>query len=474
VHGGLRYLSSGHLKLTLHSVRERERLLGQGKGLVSRLGFLLANYTDDRQPAWLFGVGLILYDLLGLKWSHQHYNPEGLRSLCSFLAPELLVGGYRFFDAQTDDARLVFRLIREAVGRGGLALNYALVSGLMVDAGGRVRGVQIEDRAPSGESRKLEIESRMVINAAGAWADDLCRKVGGRPRLRRLRGSHLVFSQEKLPINRAVTWFHPQDNRPVFAIPWEGVTLLGTTDVDQPSKIEVDPQIIMDEVDYLLEATEKAFPSLGLGETEVLASFSGYRAVLNTGKKDPSKESREHVLWRDAGMWTVTGGKLTTFRLMAHDALRKVLPRMRLRGRFDLRKRVLKPVAIPDELPSTLSTSQWLRLAGRYGGDFASFLSSINPEELCPVGETVTMWSELRWAVCAEGVIHLDDILLRRTRLGLLLPDGGVAAIKQIKRVLQSELRWNEVRWNDELANYQQLINSSYRLPKNNSYFPHI
>jgi glycerol-3-phosphate dehydrogenase len=305
----------------------------------------------------------------------------------------------------------------------------------------------------------------VVVNATGVWADELRGKVGRRVRLRKLRGSHLIFPEEKLPLKRAVTWFHPQDNRPVFAIPWEGVTLLGTTDVDHPSRNEVDPQISTDEVDYLLDANRKAFPGLGLRATDVLASFSGYRAVLDTGRKDPSKESREHVIWKDAGMVTVTGGKLTTFRLMAHDALRKILPRMRLRGRFDLRKRVLQPVSFPNELPSTLSPAQWLRLIGRYGGDFGGFFGSTVTDELRPVTGTVTLWAELRWAASAEGAVHLDDLLLRRTRLGLLLPDGGLEAAEQIKGIVQNELHWSEGRWKEELANYEQLVNSSYRLP---------
>ena len=136
VHGGLRYLRDGKLRLTLVSVRERQQLLKQGRGLVNPLGFLLANYEADRIPSWVFGLGLILYDIMGLQWGHRQYDAELLRSFCPQLSPVGLEGGFRYFDAQTDDARLVLRVIREAVLAGGCALNYAQAEGLLTARNG--------------------------------------------------------------------------------------------------------------------------------------------------------------------------------------------------------------------------------------------------------------------------------------------------------------------------------------------------
>lgn len=325
VHGGLRYLKNGEIKLTLESVRERERLLKEGRGLITQLGFLLPNFAGDRPPAWVFGAGLVVYDLLALKWGHRRYDALDMRELSPALRETGLLGGYRYFDAQTDDARLVLRVIREAVRGGGAALNYARVESLLRSRSGRVRGVVLRDQAPGGEGRAREIQAPVVINAAGAWADGLRRQEGGR-RLRRLRGSHLVFPAKRFPLRRAVSFLHPKDRRPVFALPWESVTLFGTTDVDHDQSLDAEPAIGAAEADYLMAGLAYAFPSLALAPDDAQAAFAGVRPVVDTGKADPSKESREHVLWNEDGLLTVTGGKLTTFRLMAHDALEAARP----------------------------------------------------------------------------------------------------------------------------------------------------
>jgi glycerol-3-phosphate dehydrogenase len=291
----------------------------------------MANFKSDRLPSWLFGVGLTLYDLLALKRGHRYYDSTGILELCPQLNDREISGGYRYFDAETDDARLVLRVIREAVRDGGSALNYARVEGLIFSKLGKVCGVQIKDMDPDSMGRTAEAKSCVVINATGAWADQLRTLTLQKnisqdgcpsPRLRNLRGSHLIFPESKLPLNRAVCILHPKDGRPVFAFPWESVTIIGTTDVDHGQEVQTDPRISQTEAEYLLEAVTYTFPCLNLSLDDVQGTFSGIRAVVDTGKTDPSKESREHVLWNENGLITVTGGKLTTFRIMAHDTLR--------------------------------------------------------------------------------------------------------------------------------------------------------
>ncbi|MDW8326269.1 MAG: glycerol-3-phosphate dehydrogenase/oxidase [Anaerolineales bacterium] len=456
VHGGLRYLKQGELRLTFESVRERERLLREGRGLIQQLGFLVPNFAGDRPPAWVFGLGLAFYDALALQWSHRRYDAVDMRDLCPALAERGLLGGYRFFDAITDDARLVLRLLREAVRAGGVALNYARAEGLLRDRAGQVRGVVLRDRAdPAG--RMLEVQARAVINASGAWADDLRAHLGARRRLRHLRGSHLIFPASRFPLRRAVSFLHPRDHRPVFALPWEGVTLFGTTDVDHGRALETDPAISPAESEYLLEALQYAFPALDLRAGDVQATLAGVRAVVDTGKADPSKESREHVLWNEDGLVTVTGGKLTTFRLMAHAALRAV--RAPVGGKT---QRVLDP---PPTLAADLRPEVALRLAGRYGADAPALIAAAQPGELAPVADSVALWAELRWAARAEGVVHLDDLLLRRVRLGLLLPEGGLPHLDRIRAIVQPELGWDDARWEQEAADYARLWQASYAPP---------
>ncbi|MFQ5435889.1 MAG: glycerol-3-phosphate dehydrogenase/oxidase, partial [Anaerolineae bacterium] len=328
VHGGLRYLKEGRLGLTLASVQEREQLLAEGPGLIDPLGFLLATYEGDKGGRWLYQAGLTVYDLLALQWSHRHYDADDFRMLAPHLTAVGLKGGFRYGDAQTDDARLVLRVIQEAVADGGAALNYAAVRALVQDEDGRVSGAVVED-VLAGET--AVIRAKVVVNATGAWADRLRADVGGQPRIRPLRGSHLIFPQWRFPVAQAVSFLHPADGRPVFIFPWEGVTLIGTTDVDHHDDLDAEPGISPAEVAYLMAAIESQFPGLGITLDDVISSYAGVRPVIGTGKDDPSEESRDHVVWQESGLLTVTGGKLTTFRLIALDALKAahhLLPEM--------------------------------------------------------------------------------------------------------------------------------------------------
>jgi glycerol-3-phosphate dehydrogenase len=464
VHGGLRYLKSAQLRLTVESVREREYLLKQGRGLVNQLGFLYAGLKGDKMPGWIFGLGLTAYDLMARQWLHRAYDDLDMRELCPLLTTPRLTGGYRYFDAQTDDARLVFRLVRESLEDGGLALNYARVDGFIQTRDGRVRGVQLSDN--SGETtHQVEVKAKVVVNATGVWVDQLRGQIKQPRRMRPLRGSHLVLPFERLPITRAVTFLHPWDGRPVFALPWEGVIIFGTTDMDHTTSLLTDPAISTGEYEYLLSALQQVFPSQELTPADVTTTFAGLRPVIDTGKADPSKESREYAIWDEDGLITVSGGKLTTFRLMARDVLkaaRKYLGYIP----FDPQAPVLK--ALPEQAAEILSSSlfkpvQRLRILARYGPGSVETLSAVAHHEHELIPNTPYLWSELRHAACCEGVVHLSDLLLRRIRLGLLLPRGGIDLLDRIRTIVQDELGWDTLRWDQEVAAYTQLWQTAYR-----------
>jgi glycerol-3-phosphate dehydrogenase len=446
VHGGLRYLSNLQIKLTAESVRERERLLSARHGLVEPLENILASYAGDRPPAWVMGAGLMVYDLLAMKWRHRHHTAGQVKKLCPYINTDRMVGGYSYFDAQTDDARLVLRVIGEALAAGGAALNYASVEGLPRLHGGQVAGIQLQDRVTG---KQAEVRAPIVMNATGAWADQLRSHLQRKPQMRPLRGSHLFFPWKTLPLTQSISFLHPADHRPVFAYPWEGVTLVGTTDVDHGGEVPTDPRFSAQEAEYLIEAVTHAFKPLGLRLQDAQASISGVRAVVNTGQADPSKESRDFVLWDEDGLLTVTGGKLTTFRLMARQALRAVRRKLP-----DRSKRAWAPAREAPGLDA--------RLAGRYGFHAAEQIQAAAPDELTAIGETPYLWAELRWAARAEGVVHLEDLLLRRVRLGLLAPQGGLLLMDRIRSIAQPELGWDDARWQAELAAYAQLWRQSY------------
>jgi glycerol-3-phosphate dehydrogenase len=457
VHGGLRYLRNAQIKLTVDSVHERERLMREGRGLVEPLDFIIAGYFGDRPPSWVFGVGLMVYDVLGRKWAHRRYNAPRLQELCPLITPRDLIGGYQYYDAQTDDARLVLRVIREAVRGGGTAINYVCVEGLLRDRAGQVRGVQLHDQV-TGQTK--EVTAPVVISATGAWADRLRAQINERPRLRPLRGSHLIIPWQKLPLTQAVNILHPIDNRPVFAFPWEGVTLVGTTDVDHGNNVQTDPHLTEQEFDYLMMGALYAFRPAGLHLRDVQATFSGIRPVVDTGRADPSKESREAALWDENGLLTITGGKLTTFRLMAHEALRAVRSRLPGHPHFATKQRMLDEIETP--LLADLDPAVALRLFGRYGADTPELLQAARSDELESIDISPALWAELRWAARDEGVVHLDDLLLRRVRLGLLLPQGGLPFIDRIRAIAQPELGWSDDRWAQEVSDYTSLWNRCY------------
>lgn len=462
IHGGLRYLRERRIRLTREAVRERERLLETGRGLVDPLPFLYLVCEGDRSPPWIVGLGLAAYDRLNGRASGREALAVGDLPL---FAPNLNLEGvrgvYRYLDAATDDARLVFRVLREAAHLGARVLNYATVDALIRDSRGDVRGVVAHDAVGGGCA---EIRAGVVVNATGAWARELAGP-GGLPFvLRPLRGSHLVLPRERLPVTHAVAFAHPRDGRPVFAYPWEGVTLVGTTDLDHAAPLGLEPAASEEEVGYLFDAIRARFLEPPEHE-DVIGVFAGVRPVISGGEERPSREPREHVLWEEQNLITVTGGKLTTFHPMArqvleivrekaggepagaHGGLEPIPERVAERAREELR-------ALPHLLRH--------RLAGRLGPDLEDFLDWVGREDLERIPGTPYTWAELGWAAKREAVVHLDDLLLRRARLGHLLPEGALELREEMERRVRPVLGWTEERWEAEWARYRALWRAHY------------
>jgi glycerol-3-phosphate dehydrogenase len=242
--------------------------------------------------------------------------------------------------------------------------------------------------------------------------------------------------------------------------------VFGTTDVDHGQVLQTDPCISASEAEYLLSGLRQVFPSQELTFDDVLSTYAGLRPVVDTGKTDPSKESREHAIWDENNLLTVSGGKLTTFRIMARDALKAVRRQL---GRIPFKREtpVLEPISPESEsllTNSTLPPAQRLRLLARYGTSSAALFASATSLDLQSVTATPYLWSEFRQAARAEGVIHLDDLLLRRVRLGLLAPNGGIDLLPHLRTIVQSELGWDDLHWNQEVQSYSQLWKKCYGL----------
>lgn len=465
VHGGLRYLYNLQFKIVQQAAAERDELLREGQGLIMPLAMSYSINRADRLPTWAVDFGFRLYSwMIGTWKSYQRLRPADLRAFFPGLRLEGVNATFRYHEGQTDDSRLVLRLIREGVGTGrAIALNYARVEGLLRGADGQVNGVRVRD---CGSGALGEARARAVINATGAWADRLRGEVGAPPRMRPLRGSHLIFPQYRFPLYQAVAFAHPDDHRLIFAFPWEGVTLLGTTDLDHAADLDEEASISPEEFDYLLRAVQAHFPELNLVASDVIATYAGVRPVISSGEnKPPSKESRDYIILDEEGLLTVTGGKLTTFRHIAIDtlhALRHRLPRLES---MDDHLAALDPLpAIAQTLPG-LTPEQVQRLIARYGAEILNFAAQRPPEERACVDGLPIHWLELRWAARHEAVHHLDDLLLRRVRLGLLAPRGGEAQLPNVRALVQDELGWDDTRWDQEQAAYLARWRAHYSVP---------
>lgn len=424
VHGGLRYLQSGEWRLTAESVRERQRLMREAPDLVERLDFLLPFYQGGKPSRGLVRLGLWLYDRFASDRAARSQSLDIAASLRRVpeLAPTNLLGALAYQDARTDDCRLVWRLIAQGMKDGGTALNYVRVEQLLQSAG-RVRGVALLD-AEDGSTR--EVEATVVINAAGVWAGSLPQQPAGAPKLRPLRGSHLVFPHAALPVPCAVSFFHPRDRRPVFAYPWQGATLLGTTDLDHGEDLW-NPRMSAAEADYLLDAINGLMPSLQLTSAAALSSFAGVRPVVDDGSSKPSSASRESAQWSSSGFVGITGGKLTTFRVTARQVL----------------------AAVAKELPQLKLAAETAPLFDQQAQESPSLAPTI--EQLV--------------ARTGDAVLHLDDLLLRRTRAGLVLPQFAEALIEPTLQACRNTLGWDDARCAAEAIRYRAQMQAQHRVP---------
>ncbi|CAM3509396.1 FAD-dependent glycerol-3-phosphate dehydrogenase [Psychrobacter glaciei] len=486
VHGGLRYIASGDYKTTLLSVRERERMLSEAGGLVNEMHFVMPHYKGKFPPPWIFNTLLRVYDKLAGKRYFTYFKKDAFLRLNPHIKQNNFLGASQFSDAVTDDSRLVMRVLDEAIHDGAQAINYLKAETLLTNEQGLVIGAALKDTADSNSiannAQTYNVHAKVVVSATGAWADTLRMQASQQTeqtfnkQIRPSRGSHLVVSQERLPLTQAYTFLHPVDKRAVFVFPWENRTVLGTTDLDHPPLGDEEVGITSEEVDYLLTATNDLFDDVNLNREDVISTWAGVRPLISEGgdgkRVSPSKEKRDHSVWLDNNLVTVSGGKLTTFRLIALDVLKKCQEVLALDESVIQNNNLDSDQVFSNQIPTnpkfaTLPKPLQQRLQGFYGRQLDSLLELAHDEDLAYVTDSNTIWAEIRFAAHYEQVIHLDDLLLRRTRLGLILPHGAMTPLisARLKPICQEELGWNEQRWQQEAERYQQLWQRYYHLP---------
>ncbi len=444
VHGGVRYLRQGNVSLVREALRERGLLCQNAAHLVHHMPFVVPLYSWFDAP--MYGLGFKLYDQLagslGLQPSRLISREETLRLLPT-ANPDGLRFGLVYYDAQFDDARLAVALARTVLDLGGLALNYCGVSRLLKNSQGKVSGAVLKDAETGAE---YDVRAKAVVNATGVFCDSVRRM--DEPAVASVvvpsQGSHLVVPRHFLPGDASLLIPHTKDARVLFAVPWHGRLILGTTDVAVPSP-EWEPRPQDQEVDFILQTAAQYFTTAPT-RADVLNQFSGLRPLARPqDTRSTAAVSRDHhILVSQSGLITVIGGKWTTYRRMGEDAVDLA---QRVAG---LPKRPCATTALhvhgaPDTPPEPAPQALW----SVYGTDAEALrlLAASDPDLQAPLHPSLPfLKAEVLWAARHELARTVEDVLARRTRALIFDARSSIACAPIVARLLARELGHDE-RW---------------------------
>jgi len=468
VHGGLRYLKQMQFRITRLACRERDLMLTLNPGLVSPVRFLYPVVEGEGMPGWTVDLGLWMYDRLTLRREgHTHLERNELRRAAPALRDDCIEGGLAYTDAVADDAQLTLALAATGFAYGGLILSRAEVVEATTGAHGRFDGVVVRDHETG---RTLRLRAHLVVNATGVWVDRVREVFGlaGR-RSRPSRGSHIIVSSERLPLDSAVTLPSPDDGRPVFMIPHPEGVLVGTTDIYHEGSLD-DPRPTAEEVGYLLRALQSYFLDAHLSKADIVGAFAGLRPILDTHAEDPSEASREEDVWEERGLLSAAGGKLTTWRVTAQDAVDDALPYLppdraeraapcHTQGTplvglapADLASRLARCTTAPPEVVAAMAR----RLRA---GAFRALALARGAKELEPLVEGSDLCAaEVRLHLSCGAVLRLEDLLLRRARVGMWSPPLARTLVPRLRALFEEELAWDRRRWDAEVTAFEPAL----------------
>lgn len=478
IHGGLRYLEEGDLRLVFEASRERWTLLRIAPHLVRPMPFTFPVHRGDRVPLWKLAAGVWLYEVLALFRNVRRPSILGKRGLLRsepMLRERGLIGGARYFDAQCDDARLVVATIRSAMSHGALVANYTAVESLELP-GGAVRGARLVDRL-TGEKRLLQ--AAVVINATGPWSDRIRRleDPSAAPLLRPTKGAHVMVPRARVGHHDAITITSPLDGRVMFILPWGEFSYIGTTDTDSDESPD-EVRTSAEDVVYLLRSANACFPNAHLGPDDVIATWAGLRPLLaQPGKTGASHVSREHLITAGpGGMLSIVGGKLTTYRSMAAEIMQRAAEVLhRVHGR----PRVPQPPTDREPLPGGetadleafrqpgldlgLSPETVDHLLRHYGTEAAAVCNTAREDRTL-----LRLLDPSHPAIEAE-VVHItrrelpqrvEDLLTRRLHLFYETTDHGAAAAGRVAELMGRELGWDDEKIGRECRRYLEELES--------------
>jgi glycerol-3-phosphate dehydrogenase len=476
-HGGLRYLEQFNFGLVREALKERDLMLTRiAPHLVKPVPFLYP-LTHRFWERPYVAAGLILYDTIAGGRSvprHREYTRTGARRLCPALRPDALTGAIRYFDAQADDARHTLTVARTAAAYGATVLNSAEVVDF-VHAGERIVGARLRDVETD---RQIQVSTHAVVNCTGVWTDDIQQLAGGRGRfhVRASKGVHIVVARDR--INSEVGLILRTEKSVLFVIPWGTHWIIGTTDTDWALD-KAHPAASRSDIDYILEHVNRVL-SVPLTHDDIQGVYAGLRPLLAGESENTSQLSREHAVARpQPGLISIAGGKYTTYRVMAADAVdattvdigrpipRSVtqhIPLLGAEGYLALTNQIVS-LAQHYHLP----VWKMRHLLNRYGSLVNEVLypAEDDPRLLEPIpGAEEYLLAEIRYAVTHESALHLDDLLARRTRISIETPHRGAESADAVAEVAGPLLGWDKARTTGEVDAYHARVEAERRSQK--------
>ncbi|MFE6925012.1 glycerol-3-phosphate dehydrogenase/oxidase [Nocardia sp. NPDC057663] len=471
IHGGLRYLEQMDFALVREALKERGLLLNTlAPHLVHPVPFLFPLQHRVWERAYI-GAGIALYDTLGGARTvpmHKHLTRTGALELAPALRSDAMTGAIRYYDAQVDDARHTMMIARTAADRGATVLTRTKVTGLVRD-GEQVVGAQVVD-LETGATHT--IRARSVISATGVWTDDMIKMTGvDFPfHVQMSKGVHILVPRDRLDLHTGLIM--RTEKSVLFVIPWAEHWIIGTTDTawsldkNHPTATAADVQYILDHVNAVLREP--------LTRADIVGTYAGLRPLMTGATKETAKLSREHAVAEPApGLFVIAGGKYTTYRVMAADVVDAVTAR--LGGDIPASATAQLPIAGAEGYREMLAEAAELaatvglpvdvveHLLGRYGALATDIfdLVSADPALRLPIpGAPDYLAAEAVYAVTHEGALHLDDLLTRRTRISIEVPDRGLAAAPEIARLIAPLLGWDDETANAEINRYYDRVHA--------------
>jgi glycerol-3-phosphate dehydrogenase len=480
IHGGLRYLQQGDVRLVYEALAERQRLRKNAPHLVQLLPFLLPFFTgrDGVIPKGLtraLGTAMWMYDFTGgarIGKLHERLKTAEVLEYMPTLPADRVAGGYLYYDAGADDARLTLAVIRTAaLDFGATVANGVSVTGLLKDGDGRARGASVR----TAEGQEFDLRANAVVNACGVWSDDVrALDEGTHPEsIRPAKGIHVTVPWSLVQNRIAVVVPVPKDKRSVFVVPWGGVpgeeprfTYIGTTDTDYHGPLD-DPQCTPEDIEYVLRAINFSVAGGGIGPDDIVGTWAGLRPLVKSASSGRTADlSRGHkVAVSASGVVTITGGKLTTYRHMAADTVDTIVSQLgasaegRVAKRSTTKKLRLRGAEGFEELARS-GDDRTTVLAHRHGGDARVVLAMIEADPT--LGEPLVpgtdyLRAEAVYAARYEMARTLTDVLARRTRALLQARDASVAVAADVAGLVAPELGWDAAEVERQVAAYRAL-----------------